>query len=139
MTVASSHLLSVVNTSPRLSKLSNIFVTSSSKIINLDVFSSMGGISQAIQAFTFGWLWYDHTRNYNSCRCIRVAPSGKELGGSPHYPKNWLDALPSSTVCPQNSWFCKFHADFGHFVQIVPHQSTPFGKPCIVKTMFLVD
>ena len=81
MTVASSHL-SVVNTSPRLSKLSNIFVTSSSKIINLDVFSSMGGISHR---------QYRHLHSDGCDTITHVTTIHVDALGLPLVGKNWVD------------------------------------------------
>ena len=55
---------------------------------------------------------------------------------SPQYLKNWLAPPCPPTVLTQKCRFCHFHAAFGHFAQTVPHQLTPFGKPCSRDLMF---
>ena len=43
---------------------------------------------------------------------------------------------PQPLFWTQKCRFYNFHAVFGHFAQIVPYQSTPFGKPCILYAIY---
>ena len=65
---------------------------------------------------------------------------GLEWDPPPHYLKNWLapPPPPPPTVLTQKCRFCYFHAVFGHFAQIPPHQLTPFGKPCMLVLLMIL-
>ena len=52
----------------------------------------------------------------------RGIPLNRKIGLSPHAPH---------TVLTQKCQFCNFHVVFCYSAQIVLHQSTPFGKPCL--------
>ena len=49
-------------------------------------------------------------------------PTTPKIGLSP--------SMSPPIVLTPKCQFCNFHTVFGHFVQIAPHQLTPFGKPC---------